>query len=305
MESEAAQSQAQKPSPRLGKLAKSWRDYEWGAAAPFVLVHLFAFGSLWTGVRWQDVVCCVALYFVRMFGVTGGYHRYFSHRTFKTSRAFQFVLAFLAQTSSQKGVIWWAQHHRDHHKFSDGERDEHSPVQWGLLHAHVGWLYDYTSDTDTRKVRDLMRYPELVWLDRYWYLAPIVLGVLVWLALGWSGLWIGFMLSTALLWHGTFTINSLSHVYGSRRYNTTDHSRNNLWLALITMGEGWHNNHHHYMRSTRQGFFWWEVDMTYYVLRILSAIGLVWDIREPPTDVILGGSGSLDGTGATSIERAA
>lgn len=261
---------------------------KWVGAAPFIIVHLLVFGALWTGVNTIDVVVCIGLYYLRMFGVTAGYHRYFSHRTYKTSRVFQFVMAWLAQSSAQKGALWWAAHHRNHHKYSDQPQDVHSPRQRGLFYAHVGWLFDDTAATDYDKVKDLAKYPELVWLNRYWMVPPVVTGVLVWAWLGWSGLWIGFMLSTVLLWHGTFTINSLSHVFGKRVYATTDDSRNSMILALLTCGEGWHNNHHYYQASTRQGFKWWQIDMSYYALKVLSWFGIVWDLREPPAKVLDG-----------------
>ena len=183
------------------------------------------------------------------------------------------------------GGLWWAATHRDHHRFSDGDRDPHSPVKWGLLHAQVGWLYDHNGDTDYARVKDLAKYPELVVLNKLWLLPPTIMGVLCYIFLGLDGLLVGFMLSTAVLWHCTFTINSLAHVWGSRRYETEDDSRNNLWLALLTMGEGWHNNHHHFMGSTRQGFYWWEIDMSYYVIKAMSWVGLVWDVKEPPARV--------------------
>ncbi len=270
---------------------------KWFGAAPFIIVHLLSFGALWTGVNTIDVVVCIGLYYLRMFAVTAGYHRYFSHRTYKTSRAFQFFMAFLAQTSSQKGALWWAAHHRHHHKYSDQPEDIHSPVQSGFWYSHVGWLFDDTAETDYSKIKDLARYPELVWLNKYWMVPPILLGFTVWAFLGWSGLWIGFMLSTTLLWHGTFTINSLSHVFGKRVYETTDDSRNSMILALITCGEGWHNNHHYYQASTRQGFRWWQIDMSYYALKMLSWVGIVWDLREPPQKV-------LDGTWRPSKAKA-
>lgn len=266
---------------------RRWRNYEWFALIPFMLVHVAVLGTFWSGVTWQALVCCAVLYGVRMFGVTAGYHRYFSHRTFKTGRVQQFLLAFLAQTSSQKGVLWWAAHHRHHHKHSDTARDLHSPVVDGFWYAHMGWIYNHTSETDLDKVRDLAKYPELLFLNRFWYMPPVLLGVGVWALLGWSGLFVGFVLSTVLLWHGTFFINSLAHVLGTRRYNTSDDSRNSMLLALITLGEGWHNNHHHYMGSARQGFRWWEIDVTYYILRLAAAVGLVWDIREPPERVLV------------------
>ncbi len=257
---------------------------------PFFAVHVAAVaGVLWLGWSWSGFALAVALYYVRMFGVTGGYHRYFSHRTFKTSRVFQFLLAFLAMTSVQKGVLWWASHHRVHHKLSDKPGDVHSVLRDGFGWSHVGWiLSNKYGHTETDKVRDLARYPELVFLDRFYVLPAVVFAVGTWLAGSWWGLVWGFFVSTTLLWHGTFTINSLSHVFGRRRYLTEDNSRNSFVLALVTMGEGWHNNHHYYQRATNQGFFWWEIDLTYYVLKLLSYVGLVWDLHTPPEKVRAG-----------------
>ncbi|MCA9710161.1 MAG: acyl-CoA desaturase [Myxococcales bacterium] len=261
--------------------------------SPFLAIHAFgiagAIAGLVMGAPASAWICALVLYWVRMFAVTGGYHRYFSHRTFKTGRVFQFLLAFTAMTTAQRGVLWWAAHHRDHHRYSDGERDVHSPVRWGFFHSHMGWIYDHNDAVDWSKVKDLTRYPELVLLEKLWLLPPFLLGFGTWLALGWWGLLIGFCFSTVVTWHGTFTINSLAHVWGKRRYATTDDSRNNWALALLTMGEGWHNNHHHHMSSCRQGFFWWEIDATYYILKMLSWVGVVWDIREPSRRVLEAG----------------
>jgi stearoyl-CoA desaturase (delta-9 desaturase) len=277
---------SEQPFPvRQGKRARSWRDYELAGMTPFILLHVLAVVGIVLGASWQAWVLCVALYWVRMFFVTGAYHRYFSHRTYKTSRWMQFVLAFMAETTAQRGALWWAAHHRDHHKYSDDDRDVHSPVRWGFWHSQFGWLYDQNGHTDYARVKDLAKYPELVVLNKLWLVPPAIMGTMCWFFLGMEGLLVGFMLSTVLLWHGTFTINSLAHIWGKRRYETTDDSRNNLWLALLTMGEGWHNNHHHFMNSTRQGFFWWEIDMTYYVLKAMSWVGLVWDLKEPPSRV--------------------
>ena len=260
----------------------------YGANLSFWGVHLACLAAIWTGVSWQMLLLCLALYVVRMFGVTAGYHRYFSHRSYKTSRVFQFLMAFLAMTSAQRGVLWWASHHRHHHKHSDTEDDVHSPVQEGFWWSHIGWILTREGiQTDEQRVKDLMRFPELVWLEEYFVVPPVVLGAATYLLFGWQGLVVGFCWSTVLLWHGTFTINSLCHVFGSRRYDTTDDSRNNFWLALITLGEGWHNNHHHYQSSTRQGFFWWEIDLSYYALKVMSWVGLVWDLREPPRHVVM------------------
>jgi stearoyl-CoA desaturase (delta-9 desaturase) len=270
---------------------------------PFAAIHVAAVaGVIALGGSWKGLALALALYAVRMFGVTGGYHRYFSHRSFRASRPVQFLLALLAMSSSQKGVLWWASHHRIHHKFSDQPGDVHSVAQDGLLWSHVGWiLADKYEATDERCVRDLARYPELVWLDRWWWTPPAALGVGLFLVGGWFALVWGFFVSTTLLWHGTFTINSLSHVLGSRRYATTDGSRNNALLALITLGEGWHNNHHYYPRSVRQGFFWWEFDVTYYVLRALAAAGIVHDLHAPPAEVV---RSSREGTASPSLVQA-
>jgi stearoyl-CoA desaturase (delta-9 desaturase) len=262
-------------------------DIIYPAAIPFVLVHLACLAAVWTGVSRGALALCLALYLARMFGVTAGYHRYFSHRSFKTSRAGQLALALLAQSSAQRGVLWWAAKHRHHHRHSDTELDVHSPRHRGFLYAHLGWIFTpQHGGTDLDAVPDLARYPELVWLDRHPYLPATVLAVACWLLAGWAGLVVGFFWSTVLLYHGTFFINSLAHVHGTQRYVTGDDSRNNWWLALITLGEGWHNNHHAYQRATRQGFRWYEVDPTFYALRMLSWLRVVWELGEPPADIV-------------------
>jgi stearoyl-CoA desaturase (delta-9 desaturase) len=264
-------------------------DIAYPSSTAFLLLHLACFAAFWTGVTPRALVLGVVLYLVRIFAIGAGYHRYFSHRAFRTGRVFQFVLAFMAQTSAQRGILWWASKHRRHHKYSDTELDVHSPVQRGFLYAHVGWIFvPRNNDTDYAMVRDLTRYKELVWLDRQPYLPAILLGVATWLIAGWPGLVVGFCWSTVVLWHATFTINSLAHVVGRRRYVTGDESRNNWLLALLTMGEGWHNNHHAYQVSVRQGFRWWEFDPTYYALRALSWVGIVWDLHVPPKAVVRG-----------------
>ncbi len=261
-------------------------------SVPFFLVHVACLLALYTGVRPVDVALCLGLYAIRMFGVTAGYHRYLAHRSFKTSRAFQFVLTWIGASSLQKGPLWWAAHHREHHRQSDTELDIHSPTQRGFWWAHVGWIISPRYDrTEIEKIRDFARYPELRWLDQ-WHLVPFVFTVCVphFLLGGLPALVWGGFISTVLLWHGTFAINSLAHDFGRRRNETTDTSRNSLVLALITGGEGWHNNHHHYPGSANQGFFWWEVDISYYLLRLLAALGLVWDLRKPPAHVLAASS---------------
>jgi stearoyl-CoA desaturase (delta-9 desaturase) len=266
------------------------RRYGWLVSAPFLGVHVTAVvGIALLGWSWKWFLLAVAMYYVRMFGVTGGYHRYFSHRTYRTSRWFQFVLALLAQTSMQKGALWWAAHHRTHHKYSDTAQDPHSFRDYGFWYSHLGWILSAeTEDTDMKKVGDLARYPELRWLNAYHAVPGVALAVGLWLVGSWPALVWGFFVSTVMLWHGTFTINSLAHWFGRRRYATTDDSKNSFLLALLTMGEGWHNNHHYYQRAANQGFFWWEIDATFYVLKVLSWLGIVWDVHTPPKKILDG-----------------
>ncbi|MBM3734448.1 MAG: acyl-CoA desaturase [Acidobacteria bacterium] len=251
------------------------------------------------GVSWAAVITCAALYWIRMFGITAGFHRYFAHASFKTSRGFQFVLALLGSMSLQKGVLWWASLHRHHHANSDEEDDIHSPVRHGFWWSHMIWFLCVKNDaTRWNLIQNLARYRELVWLNDHHHFTGLGLGGLVylfgwwaevaqpgWQTTRWQMLVWGWLISTVALYHGTFSINSLAHVFGSRRYFTRDGSRNNLLLALITLGEGWHNNHHYAPSSVRMGFFWWEIDQSYYVLKALSWLGVVWDLQPPPRRV--------------------
>src|SRR5712671_7196710 len=252
-------------------IADEHDDIMYPSTLPFILLHLSCIAAFWSGITWQAVAICVTLYWLRMFAITAGYHRYFSHRSYSTSRLFQFVLAFLAQSTVQKSVLWWAAKHRHHHLHSDTEQDAHSPRHKGFVYSHVGWIFNRRhAKTDLVKIDDFARYPELMWLHRLELAPAVALGVVCFLIDGWSGLVVGFFWSTVLVFHGTFCINSLAHVHGRKRYVTGDESRNNWLLALFTMGEGWHNNHHAYQSSARQGFRRWELDLTYYILRILS-----------------------------------
>jgi stearoyl-CoA desaturase (delta-9 desaturase) len=277
-------------------------DIIYPSAIPFILVHLGCFAAVWTGVTWLALAICVTLYWLRIFAIGAGYHRYFSHRAYTTSRAFQFVLALMSQTTTQKSVIWWASKHRHHHLHSDTGEDVHSPRHHGFIYSHLGWIFARRHDgPDLAKVTDLTRYPELMWLHKYEQAPAIVLALLCFLIAGWSGLVVGFLWSTVLVYHATFCINSLAHVSGRKRYVTGDDSRNNWLLAVFTMGEGWHNNHHAYQSSVRQGFKWWEIDPTYYLLRALSWIGLVWGLKTPPEPVLR----NEQRLGAKVINRAA
>lgn len=272
---------------------------DWARILPFIGMHATCLAVIWVG--WSPVAVLVALlaYFVRMFAITGFYHRYFSHRSFKTSRVGQFIFGLLGASAVQRGPLWWAAHHRHHHAYSDHPEDLHSPVQHGFLRSHMGWFLTVRGfRPDMRRVRDLMQFRELRWLDRFDILVPVAFAIGMFLlgvllanvapdlgTSGWQMLVWGFFISTVACYHGTYTINSLSHVFGRQRYRTGDASRNNWLLALITLGEGWHNNHHHYPNSTRQGFYWWEIDITYYILKVMSWLGIIWDLKPVPIEV--------------------
>ncbi|AUX36515.1 MULTISPECIES: acyl-CoA desaturase [Sorangium] len=252
-----------------------------------VAIHVGTVVAIVRGATWKLAALAAATYFVRMFAITAVYHRYFSHRSYRTSRGLQFLLALLGTTATQKGPLWWGGTHRVHHKYSDTERDVHSPLRRGFWYAHIGWwLGREHEELDLKRIPDFAGFPELRWLDRYHVVGPLGMIALLFALGGYDAFLWGYVVSTCALMHGTFTINSLAHVFGSRRYATTDTSRNNFWLALITLGEGWHNNHHHYMSSANQGFFWWEIDVSFYILRGMEKLGLIWDLRTAPAHVL-------------------
>ena len=258
------------------------------AVAGFLLVHVAAVaGVAVLGFSWKGVALCVASYTLRMFAITAGFHRYFSHRSFRLARVPQFLLALLGQTAAQKGVLWWASNHRHHHKYSDRPEDIHSPVQNGFWWSHIGWILSgLYEETDFSRIPDLAKYPELRWLNRNQYGATLIYALVLFLAFGWTGLVYGYFLSTVLLWHGTFTINSVMHLFGRRVFPTADQSRNSMLFALITMGEGWHNNHHYYPSSAAQGFRWWQVDASFYLLWLGEKIGVVKGLRRAPSRAV-------------------
>jgi stearoyl-CoA desaturase (delta-9 desaturase) len=268
-----------------------------GTCAWFVGLHLACLAAIFTGVSWTAGVVCAVLYAARMFALTAGYHRHFAHRTYETSRTFRFLLGMLGTTAIQKGPLWWAATHRAHHRWSDQPGDPHSPVQGGFWWSHVGWILgDRHAGTDLSDVRDLAKYPELRWLDRWHLLPPVAVGVLLYVLGEWMGaafhtsgaqlvVW-GMVISTVVLYHGVWTVNSLVHVWGTQRYTTSDNSRNNALVALWTFGEGWHNNHHRFPASERQGFRWWQLDISHLGLRVLSWVRLVWGIKSPPRAIL-------------------
>lgn len=273
---------------------------DWVRVSPFLLLHVACIAPLWVG--WSPFAVGVALflYVVRMFGITAAYHRLFSHAAYKTSRLMGALLAVLGASAVQRGPLWWAAHHRQHHRHSDREGDAHSPVESGLLRSHVLWFLERRNfRTRLELVPDLAKLPELRFLDRFSLLVPVALAAALFglgtaleayaPGLGTNGpqllVW-GFVISTVVLYHATFTINSLAHRFGKRAFETRDDSRNNVWLALLTLGEGWHNNHHYYPASARQGFGPRELDLSYLGLALLQRLGLVWNLRPVPARVM-------------------
>jgi len=273
---------------------------DWPRSVPFWLIHAGCLGVIWTGISTAAVVFAAGAYVLRMFFITAFYHRYFAHRAYRASRPVQFIMAVLACTAGQRGPLWWAGHHRLHHMASDTPADPHSPKYKGFLYSHTLWFLSRSNFAIPRRnVKDWLRYPELVLLEKFDWVPFLLYGALCyglgeWLgaAYGTDGLqflvW-GFFISTTVLYHATYTINSLAHRFGRRRYDTNDDSRNNFGLALLTLGEGWHNNHHRYPAAARQGFYWWEIDVSYWLLRLLSACSLVRDLKPVPASVLEAG----------------
>ncbi len=276
------------------------RRLDWMRLLPFIGMHVACFGAIFTGVSPTALAAAVGFYLLRMFFITAFYHRYFGHRAFRVSRPVQFIMAVLGCTAGQRGPLWWAGHHREHHATADTREDPHSPSHQGMWFSHTLWFLTRKSFAlQEQRVKDWLRYPELKFLERVDWLPFVLFGagcyfLGAWLrdaapGLGTDGpqmlVW-GFFISTVLLYHATYSINSLAHRFGSRRFETSDDSRNNFWLALITLGEGWHNNHHRFPAAARQGFYWWEVDISYLLLRALAWVGLVKDLRSVPRQVL-------------------
>ncbi len=300
------------PNPKIEQVRKPVQDVpsqvglsaiDWSTAIPYLTLHLLCFSVFWVGISPIAVAVFLVMLYARVFALTAFYHRYFSHRAFQTSRLVQFLGGILGCTAAQRGPVWWAAHHRQHHQRSDEPADVHSPRQHGFWWSHMGWfLTAENALTDERVVKDWLKFPELRWLERFHILPAILLAGAMFLlgmilnswipSLGtgpWQMLVWGFLLSTIALYHITYFVNSLAHVIGWQRYETGDDSRNNWLIALVTWGEGWHNNHHHYQGSARQGFYWWEIDITFLVLKTLSLFGIVWNLKQVPDHILEAG----------------
>ncbi len=265
---------------------------------PFLGLGLVCW-QLWErALHWHDIVVFAILYAATGLGITVGFHRLLTHRSFKTSRWLRATFAAVGSAAVEGPVISWVSDHRKHHVYADQEGDPHSPhvdhgVGWrgalrGLFHAHVGWLFIHTErGAKERFARDLIDDPAIRFVDRTFVLW-VALGLLVPFGLGYAVggtlmaaltglLWGGFV-RMLVLHHVTYSINSLCHFFGRRRFDTDDHSRNLLWLAPLSFGESWHNNHHAFPTSARHGLRFWELDLSAMLIRGLESVGLAWDV---------------------------
>jgi len=269
-------------------------------SAPFLLFQLSFILVYFVGFSWVALIAALFFCYIRIFAIGAFYHRYFSHRAYKTNRFWQAIFAIWGACSMQRGPLWWASHHRDHHRWTDTEKDPHSPVISGFWWSHIGWVLSSKNFYyDTKNISDLMKFPELVFIDRMHLFIVTVFAALIYYfgvllnylapslgTSGWQMLVWGFFISTIFLFHITVSINSFAHIVGSRTYDTKDHSKNNFLLALLTFGEGWHNNHHHYSGSARQGFTPWQIDITYYTLLFMQKIGIIHGVKGVPKEII-------------------
>ena len=273
---------------------------DWLRVIPFILLHLACLAVFFVGVSATAVLFAIFIYGLRIFSIGAFYHRYFSHKSYQTNRFWQFIFAILGASAVQRGPIWWAAHHRQHHLTSDQPDDVHSPIQHGFFMSHMGWfLTKGNFSYDKRRVKDWLKYPEIIFLDRFDILIPIILAILIFFIghllylhapqLHTSGMQLliwGFFISTVVSFHVTVAINSFGHKFGQSPYQTEDSSRNNWVLAIFTFGEGWHNNHHRYPVSAQQGFLWWQFDLTFYLLVLMEKIGIIKGLKRAPKTVI-------------------
>jgi len=260
-----------------------------------IIVHLVSLLGFYTGISWTAFVAFLGLYIIRGLGITMGYHRYFAHKSFKTNRFFQFILGLMGSMAVQGGILWWVSHHREHHRYTETEDDIHSPVAHGFWQSHIGWLTNKKAFNAPKiRANDFAKIPEIKFLQKQ-YVFIQVLQVLGLFSLGsylqaafpqleTSGaqllVW-GFFINTVALWHSTFAVNSICHVWGKEPYEANDTSKNNFIVALLAFGEGWHNNHHKFATSARHGLEWWQFDMTFITLRFLEAFGIVSHLKIP------------------------
>ena len=264
-------------------------------ATRIILFHLSVVLVFISGYSFTALITFLVLFLVRLFVITGFFHRYYSHRSYQTSRWFQFLLTFIGTSAGQQGPLSWATSHITHHQHADAEDDPHSPVLNSGFYAHIGWLLQKDAlSTNDKIVKPFTKYPEIVFLDRYHYIGTTsliislaLLGMLLsehYPELGTSALQLvswGFILSTLLILHGACLVNSVGHLYGYRRFKTKDNSHNVWWLFPLTLGDNWHNNHHHAPKSASFSYAWWEVDIIYLCILILEKLGLVWNVKKP------------------------
>lgn len=271
---------------------------------PF-LGSVLAIGLLWrSGIGAVEVGLLVSMYFLSLIGITVGFHRHFSHRAFQTNAAIRVMLAILGSMAAQGPIIHWVSSHRRHHQYSDQPGDTHSPhlcegekLIWlrGFWHAHVGWMFNSEMTNSALFAKDLLRDSAIAKVNQL-YLTWVFLGLAIPSVLGGvlTGMWMGAfqgvlwggLVRIFLVHHATWSINSITHLYGSRPFDTREQSTNNIWLVIPTGGEAWHNNHHAFPTSAKFGLLWWQIDLGYWVIRALELTGLVWNVKVPTADML-------------------
>jgi fatty-acid desaturase len=261
------------------------RPVIWGVTTFFIALHILAFTAFFF-FSWKALILAVIVYWIAgSLGIGMGYHRLLTHRGFKAPKWVEYFLTTCGTLAIEGGPIAWVATHRVHHQNTDKEGDPHSPNDGGFF-AHMGWII--TGKAMHARAEELLPFvPDLrkdkyyVWISKYHWVPPVVLAVIIYAAFGWSCLlWAVFLRTVAGL-HSTWFVNSATHMWGSQRFLTGDSSTNSFWVAMLTFGEGWHNNHHASPQAARHGIAWYEIDMNWYGIRALKALGLAWDIKLP------------------------
>ncbi len=266
---------------------------------PF-LGAVLATGLIWgSGVGAEELWLLVNMYVLTFIGITVGFHRHFAHGAFKTNTAMRIILAIFGSMAAQGPIIHWVSNHRRHHQYSDLPGDPHSPhfhkgVR-GLYHAHIGWMLNSEVTNAAVFAKDLLRDSAIAKVNQL-YLTWVIMGLAIPSVLGgvvtgtwmgaWQGLLWGGLIRIFLAHHATWSINSITHLYGNRSFNTQEQSKNNFWLAIPTFGEAWHNNHHAFPFSGKFGLKWWQIDLGYWIIRVLEFAALVWEVKVPTAEMI-------------------
>lgn len=255
----------------------------WVTAVPILIFHVLAVAALFY-FSWTNLAVGLVMWWViGSLGIGLSFHRQLTHRGFQSPEWLKHLLAVFGSMALQGSPVDWITTHRLHHQFTETEKDPHSP-RFGFFFSHIGWVLRGTSqmngdEVEKRYIPDLLKDKFLVRLSKYWYLPTVITGILLGLIGGWSMILWGVFLPITLNWHFTWFVNSVTHIWGSRRFEVADDSTNNWWVALLSWGEGWHNNHHAHPTSARHGLVWYEIDFNWMQIKVLEKLGLVWGVK--------------------------